>query len=75
MKPSNSRQAKRDSMDKQEAIIENKRIPWYKMPLSLRALPLAKRPAALAEYEHKCGHYDWRTGFIWVDGMPNEEDM
>ena len=49
-------------------------IPWFKMPIRLRALPFDQREQALKEYEAIHGQYDWKTGWKTVNGIeqPNK---
>lgn len=42
---------------------EPKRMPWFKMPLRLRALPFNERRAALDKWERTFGLYDWKKGW------------
>jgi hypothetical protein len=37
--------------------MDEKIIPWYRMPLQLRALPFSERPKALAKWERTFGKY------------------
>ncbi len=39
------------------------RIPWFRMPLMLRALPFDERKQALLDYEAKNGPYVWESHF------------
>ena len=38
-------------------------IPWYKMPIRLRALPFNERVDALKKYEERFGPYEWEKEF------------
>ena len=52
-------------MELDKEIMEMNRskiIPWYKLPLPLRALPFEKREVALAKWEKQFGSYDWKKG-------------
>ena len=43
--------------------MQNDYIPWYQMPIRLRALPFNERAVALKEYVQEFGAYDWQTKF------------
>jgi len=38
-------------------------IPWFKMPITLRALPFNERAKALEQYEAVHGTYIWEDHF------------